>query len=108
MRYNKLVRDGIPEIIRQSGKKPVYRTLTDSEEKRKAICAKVVEEAKELAKARNVHEAVTELADLKEIIEAYIEEFGIPRLHIGRMRQERARTRGRFTKKIFLISDEGQ
>lgn len=49
--YNKLVRDKIPEIIKQSGKKPNYRVITDRNELLKLLADKIIEEANEFKNA---------------------------------------------------------
>ncbi len=48
--YNKLVRDGIPEIVRASGRHPVATQL-GPQEVREALLAKLGEEAEELRQA---------------------------------------------------------
>jgi hypothetical protein len=49
-KYDKLVRDGIPTIIEEAGKRAIWRELSD-EEFREALKAKVLEEAGELLEA---------------------------------------------------------
>jgi predicted house-cleaning noncanonical NTP pyrophosphatase (MazG superfamily) len=70
--YNKLVRDKIPEIIRNSGKDFNCITLKNesyiSELKRK-----LQEEVEEYAQASDDAEAVEELADILEVVHALIE-----------------------------------
>ena len=48
--YRKLVRDKIPQIIREVGKQPFTRKI-QGDELRQAIAAKIIEEAYELFKA---------------------------------------------------------
>lgn len=65
MKYDKLVRDKIPEIIEGTGKKATYRIL--SEEEYKAYLEKKLdEEVAEFHKSKSVEE----LADLEELIYA--------------------------------------
>lgn len=64
--YNKLVRDRIPAIIQESGKKCRTRILYDSEYLRE-LKAKSQEELHEYLNSKNDKEAVEELADLLEI-----------------------------------------
>lgn len=74
---NKLVRDRIPEIIRQSGRECGVETM-DEEEFRQALRAKLVEEAQEAAAAIDA-DLVTELADLCEVMDALMVASGIDR-----------------------------
>lgn len=63
IKYSKLVRDRIPEIIKASGKTCVIEFLSDDEYLR-MIDAKLDEELAEYHKDQNVEE----LADLLEVI----------------------------------------
>ena len=65
IKYSKLVRDRIPEIIKASGKNCVTELLSDAEYLR-MIDAKLDEELAEYHKEQNVEE----LADLLEVIYA--------------------------------------
>jgi predicted house-cleaning noncanonical NTP pyrophosphatase (MazG superfamily) len=91
--YNKLVRDCIPNIIRQNGRDCCVETMSD-EDYRKALFEKLIEEAKEAASA-NPEEIVTELVDLYEVIDSVMELYGITReILIERQLQKRNKTGG--------------
>ncbi len=62
MIYNKLVRDKIPHIIQENGKRCEFRVLDDQEYKA-SLRAKLQEEMDECLSA-NENELVSELADL--------------------------------------------
>lgn len=67
--YNKLVRDNIPQIIRENGEKVVCVCI----KKEGLICElknKIVEEAYEVFEAEEDTEIIEELADLAEVCEA--------------------------------------
>ena len=66
--YNKLVRDNIPKIIENDGKKYKSRILND-EEYEVELRKKLIEEATELSEAKTEEEKIYELADIYEIIE---------------------------------------
>ena len=68
--YDKLVRDRIPEIIRNTGANCETTIMVDDDD-RAALLAKLVEEAQEAANSGPC-ELVTELADLLEVIDATI------------------------------------
>ena len=68
IKYNKLIRDNIPELIKASGKERDVSILNDEEYILK-LKDKIVEEAHEVVSARE-DEIIGELADVLEIIEA--------------------------------------
>jgi len=100
--YNKLVRDKIPEIIAADGKKAVTRTL-DDKEYLKELIKKLKEEAVEF----EAEPSAEELADLKELLIAIREAMGLHAGELEDIRRQKAATRGRFKKKIFLERVEG-
>ena len=66
--YNKLVRDNIPNIIKEKGEEPITRILSD-EEYKKELEKKLNEEYQEVLEASG-SERVEELADMLEVIKA--------------------------------------
>ena len=68
--YNKLVRDRIPEIIAADGRQFATEIMNE-DEYRRALLAKLVEEAQEVASAE-VDEIAKEIADLCEVIDALV------------------------------------
>lgn len=96
--YNKLVRDRIPEIIEADGKTPVTRVLDDKEYLEELI-KKLQEECDEFKADKNVEE----LADLQEVILALADTLGISHAQLAEVYGEKARRRGAFKNKIFLI-----
>jgi predicted house-cleaning noncanonical NTP pyrophosphatase (MazG superfamily) len=103
--YNKLVRDRIPEIIAQDGKKFTTRILS-VEEYIKFLKEKSFEELKEYVNTKNNEDAVEELADLLEIIHALAECHGASIEKVEEIRKKKAEKRGGFKEKIFLIEVE--
>ncbi len=96
-KYNKLVRDRIPEIIEASGKTCVTEILSD-EEYLKMIDAKLDEELAEYHRDQNIEE----LADLTEVVHAAVIARGYTLEDLERVRAEKAAKRGGFQKKILL------
>ena len=99
--YSKLVRDKIPEIIKDSGKECFCHVL-DDEEYRKSLKAKLYEETKEVECAKNDEELNEELADVVEIIAALAVSNGKCLGDIIKIASDKRTKRGGFDKKIFL------
>ncbi len=105
-RYGKLVRDGIPDIIRENGELPTTRVM-DSDEYRRELLYKLIEEAEEARQAGydpSSEQFRAELADLQEVFNAVLAEFDITADDIERVRAERVAERGGFAGRIFLES----
>ena len=98
IKYSKLVRDRIPEIIETSGKTCVTVILPDDEYLR-MIDAKLDEELAEYHKDQNIEE----LADLIEVIYAAAIARGYTIEQLEKVRAEKAEKRGSFHKKILLV-----
>lgn len=96
--YNKLVRDLVPDIIEREGNECRTRILSD-EEYLKMLDAKLDEELLEYHQDQNIEE----LADLLELIQAAAIARGYTLEELETVRAEKAKKRGGFEKKIFLI-----
>jgi predicted house-cleaning noncanonical NTP pyrophosphatase (MazG superfamily) len=99
--YNKLVRDRIPQLIVEDGRKPFTRFLNDWEylvELKK----KLQEEISEYAKSGELEE----LIDIGEVIHAILTVENVSVETYQRMRLEKKEARGGFEKRIFLESVE--
>jgi predicted house-cleaning noncanonical NTP pyrophosphatase (MazG superfamily) len=99
--YHKLVRDRIPEIIRESGNECETAVLSD-EEYRQALRQKLIEEAAEVA-AADGENLIRELADLYEVIDALMASYGISGDRILNAQAKRRENRGGFAQKIMLL-----
>ena len=96
-KYNKLVRDRIPEIIEASGRICVTEILSD-EDYLLMVDAKIDEELAEY----HADQSIEELADLLEVIRACAVARGYTLEELERVREEKAAKRGGFAKKILL------
>ncbi|MGY3716238.1 nucleoside triphosphate pyrophosphohydrolase [Sutcliffiella cohnii] len=103
--YNKLVRDKIPAIIEQSGKKYTTSILSD-EEYITELKKKSLEELEEYMNTENNEDALEELADILEIIHALAGYHGSSIDEVERIRNEKASKRGGFQEKVFLVEVE--
>ncbi len=103
--YNKLVRDHIPEIIRQHGEICQTKIMTESEFQQ-ALRQKVVEEAQEVMQATTQSELIQELTDLYEVVEAILHTNNITLDALRTEQEQRRTTRGGFTQRIKLLWTE--
>ena len=95
----KLVRDKIPDIIRDGGQECEIEILSD-EDYIQALDAKLVEE---LAEYRESH-SLEELADLMEVILDVTLALGHSFMELSATQLEKRRTRGAFQNRILLKS----
>jgi len=99
--YNKLVRDKIPQIIKESGKDCKVRTL-DKEEYLIELRKKLIEESTELLEATNTKDAIEELADIYELLETILIEEQYDLLEIKKRRIQKNMAKGAFEERLFL------
>ena len=97
--YDKLIRDKIPEIIEQSGKKCIVEVM-DNDTYIEYLDQKLNEELAEYQQDKSVEE----LADLLEVIYAVAVARGYSVEELERLRLEKAEKRGAFEKKLLLKS----
>ena len=99
--YNKLVRDNIPEIIKEDGKTAVIH-IGDEREYWNKLTEKLQEEVDEFLFAKSEEE----LADILEVIDAICAERGFDKKQIKSIQEKKRLERGGFTKKIILEETE--
>ncbi len=97
MKHNKLVRDKIPDIIKQKGLTPIIK-IADDKEYRGRLIEKFKEESEEFLKEFSEEE----LADLLEVIYAICDFQKIDREKLESLRKEKSEKRGSFKNKIIL------
>ena len=97
MKYNKLVRDKIPEYIKSKGDIPITH-IADEKEYWLKLKEKLQEEIDEFVKAENMEE----LADVLEVIEAVQEYKKFDKLEIENIKNQKIKKRGKFQKRIIL------
>ncbi|PFL61637.1 phosphoribosyl-ATP pyrophosphohydrolase [Bacillus cereus] len=100
--YNKLIRNKIPQIIKSNGKTPTTRILNE-DEYIKEICRKTQEELTEYIEAKTTSDKLEELSDLLELINALAEYEGATLEEINNIRKKKAKERGGFSDRVFLI-----
>lgn len=97
-KFNKAVRDKIPEIIVKKGKKCEVITLSDKEF--------LVEMERKMSEEINeylVTKSVIELVDILEVVFRIAELNGIPQTELEKIRRQKVIERGAFAKNYFLI-----
>ena len=102
--HNKLIRDRIPEIIRQAGRKCEVKMMSQSEY-HQALFNKLVEEAKEAAEAKPDN-LVEELADIYEVMDVIIANLEIDKDTVLTKQEQKRREKGGFNKKLRLLWTE--
>lgn len=98
--YNKLVRDNIPDIIKENGEMPVIRVLDDTSYKSE-LEKKLYEEYKEVIESKGI-DRIEELADMIEVIKALASLENKTLDDVIKTADEKSQKRGAFDKKIFL------
>ncbi len=97
MRYDKLVRDRIPEYIVSKGGVPVTHVADEAEYAAK-LKEKLLEEVNEFLES----ESMEEIADIQEVIEAICVFKGFDGAEIAAVKTKKAEERGRFAVRIIL------
>ena len=100
-KYDKLVRDKIPQILDAKGIKSVTRTVGDGEYFDRLI-TKLKEEVEEFANDVNEEE----IADIMEVLNAIILVKGFSKEKIDEIRKKKLEERGGFSEKIILEQTE--
>ena len=99
--YDKLIRDKIPEIIQESGRRCVVELLSD-EDFLLYLNRKLLEEVNEYLESNDVEE----LADLEEVLRAILKAKGVDYDAFDQLRLEKVEKRGAFDKKLLLKETE--
>ena len=97
IKYNKLVRDNIPDIIHAQEKKTVIHIADHGEYQRKLL-EKLQEE---VAKYTHIQQN-EELADVLEVLHALAKVHDASFADIEKIRTKKAKERGGFEKRIIL------
>jgi len=98
MKRDKLVRDKIPQIIKDGGSIPIIH-IADDLEYWERLKAKLQEEVDEVLKDTNVNE---ELADVLEVVHAILVFKGTTFKELEQIRLKKKEKRGGFKNKIIL------
>lgn len=97
MKYNKLIRDKIPEYIKSKGGMPITH-IADEVEYWQKLKEKLLEEIEEFEKKENSEE----FADILEVLDAIADYKGFDKEEMQRIKEKKAEERGKFQKRIIL------
>ena len=100
--YNKLVRDKIPDIIKEKDNRDCVTEVLDDEKYLEELNKKLQEELKEYLESGEVEE----LADIEEVLRAILKTKKVSYENFEKVRKDKVEKRGAFDKKIFLISTD--
>ncbi|MBF7096526.1 nucleoside triphosphate pyrophosphohydrolase [Alkalibacter mobilis] len=104
IKYDKLIRDKVPELIEKSGRKHTVKVL-DEKEYHDALIDKIIEEINEFRATDNEEE----LADIYEALDCLVELKDYEPMHIDYLRLKKREARGSFKKRFLLVDvDENE
>ncbi|MEG0075643.1 MAG: nucleoside triphosphate pyrophosphohydrolase [Eubacterium sp.] len=101
--YNKLVRDKIPEIIRESGRQCDYKILGNSE-MLDALKEKLIEKANIFSE----RPSEDEVSDIYELLSVIVEKFDFEPMHIDYLKLQNKESKGTYAGNTFLIDVDDQ
>jgi len=103
VKYNKAIRDKIPEIIKNSGNNCNVKKLTDDEFLIE-IEAKLREELEEYFQNKSVEE----LADIVEVVNRISVLRGVSEEELEKIREKKSTERGKFDENLFLLDSSSE
>ena len=103
VKYNKAIRDKIPEIIKNSGNNCNVKKLTDDEFLIE-IEAKLREELEEYFQSKSVEE----LADIIEVVNRISVLRGVSEEELEKIRERKSTERGKFDENLFLLDSSSE
>ncbi|WLR47496.1 nucleoside triphosphate pyrophosphohydrolase [Halobacillus litoralis] len=106
-KHNKLVRDHIPNLLRDSGKNIRTRTL-NKKEYDDSLKHKLKDEVEEYFNTDENKDSLTKLADLLEVIHALSYTHGATIEELEHIRQHRRKERGAFFNRTMLLDIEDE
>ena len=100
--HNKLVRDQIPELIKNCGKTCITKIVSDRAERQILLRSKLLEEFEEYCEEPSLEE----LADIAEVVFALAAELGYDQANLFAAADKKRAERGGFSAGVVLVSSE--
>ena len=104
--YPKLVRDRIPEIIKEQDGWDVPVEVLDDTMFEQRLRQKIVEEAVELATADSETHLLEEIADVHEILDELEKLKGFTQEQVKIVQDQKREKRGGFKKRLLMLSNK--
>lgn len=101
MKYNKLVRDKIVDVIIKKGGKPKFHIAEDNEYWGR-LKAKLQEEIVEFTGAETYAKRTEEFADVLEVLDEMFRYLKLDLKYTKYIKEKKAKEKGRFKKRIIL------
>ncbi len=101
IKYNKLIRDRVPEIIKKDDAMPKVSRLNHAKFV-KELKKKIIEESNELQMAKSRKSLLNELSDILEILMSIAKVEKLDWKSVENKRKRKKLERGGFDKKLFL------
>ena len=106
--YPKLVRDRIPEIIRDEDGREVLVEVLDDAGFEVRLKQKAVEEAVELSEAESDAHLLEEIADVLEILDELMALKGFTTERVKQVQDEKRNKRGGFGKRLLMLNNDNK
>lgn len=104
--HNKLVRDKVPQIIRENKQIPITKKL-GKEDFVNELLRKLEEEIQEVIGARNdKEELLAEIGDVYEVLDAIMDLYKLDKNLILELQEKKRKERGGFEERTYLESVE--
>jgi predicted house-cleaning noncanonical NTP pyrophosphatase (MazG superfamily) len=102
--HNKLVRDKIPEYLKEQGIESEVEIVEDEVRYLRLLLDNLEEESQEPGLALEDEELLEKLAEIESTIDGVLKAKGWSRKELKDVQDEKDEKKGRFDKKVFLIS----
>ena len=103
---NKLWRDNGAKQLEEQDGAIINRIILDDEEYNKQLGLKLIEEANEVAAARNKKELISEIGDVYEVIDCLMKLHNVSKQEVIAAQDKKRADRGSFLNREFVLSSE--
>ena len=97
MKYNKLIRDKIPEILKQKGLNPLTHTANEIE-----YWIKLKDKLREEVNEFLINSNEEEIIDILEVIDSICRFKNINKENLEKLKKKKVEERGDFNKRVIL------